>query len=160
MNSLNPQSISEIPMPKDDPHQRRPCLAVDASHQRVGAPDAFADHHIILGNKCREARDFLRIELSVAIGKHHIGLRRGANAGNHRAAIAAILLMMDDFDMRIFTREAIGDRAGLVGASVVDDDDFIIIGNARKLGEKTSHHALDVRFLVVRGQKDADAWQA
>ena len=68
--------------------------------------------------------------------------------------------MMNDFDVRVFAREAIRDRAGLIGAAVVDDDHFPILGDVGKLGKKAAHHALDVRFLIVRRQKNADARQA
>ena len=106
MNNLNPQSMSLMPIPEHHAHQHRPRLAVDAPHQMVRAMDALADNHIVLGNIGGEARDFLRIELPVAIREHDIRLRRGTNAGNHRAAIAAILLVMHDFDVRVLIARA------------------------------------------------------
>ena len=99
-------------------------------------------------------------ELPVAICEYYVGLSRRADAGNHRAPIAAILLVMDDFDVRIFTCNPIGDGSGLIGTAIIDDDNFINIGDARKLGEKAMHHPLHVRFFIVRGQKDADAGEA
>ena len=148
------------PDPQHHAHQHRPRLPVDAPHQWISAMDALARDDIVRGNKRGEACHFLRIELPIAIGEHHVGLRGRADAGDHRAAVAAILWMMHDLDVRVLAREAIRDRAGLVGAAVIDDDHFPVVGNARKLGEETPHHAFHVRFLIVRGQEDTDAWQA
>ena len=126
----------------------------------IRATDASADHHIVFGNIRGETCDLLRIELAIAVREHDVRLRRRPNAGYHRATIAAVHLMMDDFDVRIFIRKAIRNRAGFIDAPVVDDDDFISMGNARKLSDEAAHHAFDIRFLIVGGQKDADAGEA
>ena len=68
--------------------------------------------------------------------------------------------MMDDFDVTIFTREAICDRASFIGTAVIDNDDFVVLRDAGKFGEEAAHHALDVGFLVMRWEENREPRQS
>ena len=64
---------------------------------------------------------------------------------------------MNDPDPRVGGRERLGDVAGAVGASVVDDDDLEIL--QPELVERRDggrHRAPEVLSLVVRRKEDAE----
>ena len=68
--------------------------------------------------------------------------------------------MTHDLDVRVFGGQALGNLAGAIAAAVVDYNHFEIVGDVRAFGNPRAHDALDVAFLVMRRQKDADSGDA
>ena len=73
--------------------------ADDDAVQRIGAADLVAVHQIDVGRHLRpEHRELGRVVLRVAVGVEDQLLGRGSEAGLQRAAVAAVLRMVDDAD--------------------------------------------------------------
>ena len=68
--------------------------------------------------------------------------------------------MTHDLDVRVLGGEALGDLASAIAAAVVNHDHLEVVRDARAFGNPRAHDALDVAFLVMRRQKDADAGDA
>ena len=68
--------------------------------------------------------------------------------------------MMHDLDVRVFGGEALGNLAGAIAAAVVDHDHLVVVGDVRQFRQPRAHDALDVAFLIVRRQENADSWDA
>jgi hypothetical protein len=135
-------------------------MVVDAAdHDAVngiGAADLVAVHQIRIGRHLRpEVGELRRVVLRVAVRVEDELLGRRAESALQRAAVAAILRMMDDADMRIRARELVQDLRRRVDAAVVDDDDFVIRRQLRGGLDGANHHARDGAAVVVRREKDA-----
>lgn len=118
-----------------------------------------ADYNVVLWHLGCQACDVGSLELAVAVTQNGPWLVAGANARNDRGTIAAIDRMVDHLEARIGCGQAIGDLASAVAASVVDHDDFMPRGDLRQFELERRDYTLDIAFLVVAGQEDADPGQ-
>ena len=67
--------------------------------------------------------------------------------------------MVHHFDPGVSRRHPISDSAGLIAAPIVDHDHFERVGDVRHLLAEAGHDALDIGFLIMSGQKHAQAGQ-
>ena len=96
---------------------------------------------------------------SASVRKTHCKAR-GAQAGTHRGAVAAVGLVDDHAHARVEGSQVPGQLARGVGAAVVDDDHLVSVGNKLARRRRLVDGALDVLGLVVAGQDDRQAAQA
>src|SRR5205814_3197320 len=64
--------------------------------------------------------------------------------------------LMDDAELRPLVRQAIGERAGAVGAAVVDQQDLVVVERGVGRDRDVGDGAVQMGGLVVRGDEDAD----
>ena len=133
----------------------------DAVH-RVGAADLPAvDPVDIVGHLRPQRRHFRRIILAVAVGIEDEVLGRRRKSGAQRAAVAAILLVVDDADViGIDPRQLVEDPGGVVLAAVVDDHHFIVVGQRRGDLDGGDHQAGDRAGIVVGRKEHAEPGHA
>ncbi len=124
----------------------------------VGPADLVAVHQIdVVGHPFPEQGHLAGIVLGVAVGVEDELLARGLEAAAQGAAVAAILLMMNDPDLGIDARELVEDLRREVAAAVVDHDDFVIGREPSRRQQRVQHHAGDGAAVVVRGEEDAQS---
>ena len=122
---------------------------------RIGPADLVAVHQIGVGRHLGPQHGELGgIVLRVAVGVEDQLLGRRAEAGLQGAAIAAILRMMHHADVRVGSRELVGDLRGRVRAAVVDDDDLEVRRQLRRSLNGANHHARDGAAVVVRREEN------
>ena len=101
--------------------------ADDDAVQRIRAADLVAVDEVGVGRERAHSSDELaRIVLRVAVGVEDQVLGRRPEAGLQRAAVAAVLRVVNDADVRIGARQLVGDLRRRVAAAVVDDDDLVV----------------------------------
>src|ERR1700693_5595407 len=68
--------------------------------------------------------------------------------------------MTHDLDLRVSRGEALRNLASAIAAAVVNHDHFEVVSDARAFGDPRANHTLDVAFLIMRRQENADSWDA
>ena len=105
-------------------------MRCSGSERLIFQPFTQSTSSVIFG---QQHRHFGRIVLAVAVGVEDEFLGRGRETGAQRAAVAAVLRVMDDADViGIDARELVEDLRRVVAAAVVDDDHFEIGGAASR----------------------------
>ena len=111
----------------------------------------------VVGEPVPEHLEFRRVVLGVAVRIGDQILGGGGEPRSKGAAVPPVARVMDDADLRVLTRELVGDRAGGVVASVVDDDDFEVVrqsaGNLNRLDDEAGNRP----GIVVRREEHAEA---
>ena len=99
---------------------------------------------------------FRKIELAVAVGEEDQVFRAGRDSRLKGSAVSPVDRMVDDANLRIGGREAVGDGAGCVAAAVVDHDDFVIACDVLQNGQRPRHNLLDDGGFIMAWEKHAD----
>ena len=144
------------------PEQHLDGVVIDAADddavQRIGAADLVAvDQVDAIAERMPEHDHLRRIVLRVAVGVEHqlAGGRRETAAQG--AAVAAILLVVDDADLRIGAGELVENLRGRIGAAVVDDDHLEVRASAvRAVRQRRDDQAGDRPAVVVCGEEHAE----
>src|SRR5439155_16834 len=72
------------------------------------------------------------------------------------AAVAAACAVVDDADTRLARGQLVRDRAGAIGAPVVDDRHLEVVGEARQYLEGGCDEGGDVLLFVQRGEEERE----
>ncbi len=97
---------------------------------------------------------FSGIVLRVAVSVEDPVLRGTIEAGTQRAAIAAILRMMDNAHLvGVNAGQLIENLRGVVMATVIDDDDFMVVGQFAQGQQHRDDHAADGSSVIVGREK-------
>jgi hypothetical protein len=144
-----------------DPHSEQqadepsPAPGIHFSNDVVLAVESVATDDIILLNQGEQRRHFSDIELAVTIGVEDKILGGGPEAGLQGCAIAEISGMVHDFYPFVSGGDFIGNAAGGVGASVVNNNYLKVRLEMFQDRKCLLDGAGDVVLLVVAGEEDA-----
>jgi hypothetical protein len=133
---------------------------VERAVRRVGAVQAVAGDDVRRRRQRDEARELRQVELQVGVGQEDPLQAGGRQAGAHGRAVAAVAVVDQHAHPRVGGGAGVGQRARVVGAAVVDDDDLVRVGNKLARRRRLVDGALDVLGLVVAGEDQRQAAQA
>ena len=147
------------------PEQRLHGVVIHASDhnpvQRIGSTDLVAVDQVHAVDHVRPQHlQLFRIVLRIAVGVEHEILPRIRETAAQRAAVAAILRMVNDPDFGIGAGQLVGDLGRAIGAAVVDDDDLEVRRQPRGRLARGDHQARDRPAVVVGGKKHGQADRA
>ena len=98
---------------------------------------------------------FPNIVLTVAIGVKNEIFFGVLKSADERRSISQIALVMNDTEEWQFDREPIQHDTGFILASIIDNQDFEIIGDFAEFFRNSSHDTLDRVLVVVRWEKSS-----
>ncbi len=122
--------------------------------ERVVALDAVSGDDIVVADEGGEEGQVGDIKLLVSVHEHDVVAARGREAGAQRRAVAPVLRVMDDDDPVVILRDAIQQRAGAVGAAVIDDDQLELLDEVGQHVERPRKHGREISNLVVCRKHD------
>ena len=135
-----------------------PCPAIEFPQQRVFSVDPVTGDDVVLIGQLDEGREFIDVELSVAVGVEDPLFFRGVEAGLQGGAIPLVDRMLDESDVGGLLGEFLCDLGGLIGAAVIHDNHFVIVTDRLEHFEGAEREGLDVVLFVVTGEKDGETY--
>ena len=117
---------------------------------------AKADHRVGPVARREEPREIGEVELPVAVRVEDPRLRGGEEPRADGAAVAAACAVVDDADTPLARGQLVRDRAGAIGAPVVDDRHLEVVGEARQYLEGGCDEGGDVLLFVQRGEEERE----
>ena len=139
---------------KEHVHEKFEEIGVARTAESLGSFDSIADDRVVGFGVGDEIFEFGHVELQVTVGKENPIFCRRVETRLNRAAVTSIDPMMNHFNPRIGFGQSIRDLGGLVAASIVNQNDFEIVGDFRHDGLGFPYALLDVFLFVVTGKED------
>jgi len=121
---------------------------------------AGADSDVGAGIDCGdEALGFFDGGGEVGVGEHHNLSRSLEEAVADRVAFAAVAGILDEMKAGVRGHPLLDDGGGVVGGTVVDDEDVGVPGAGVYATEHAGEGCFDARSLVIGRDDDAEAWR-
>src|SRR4051812_1458830 len=152
------------PEPQDAPRVPGAAAADDAPHEppvldaaAIDVPGAQRDVGVA-AHALQQPGEVRRVVREVRVHLEHVAgaaLERAREAREVRRAEPLAQPAVEDLDLLVLGRQAVGDAARAVRRVVVDDEDPVPLGRrVAEHGERRGDDRLDVLGLVVRGQDE------
>lgn len=113
-----------------------------------------AAHHVAVGQEGEEFGDFRGRVLSVGIEGNEDFALRGAESGVEGGGLAVVAGQSKVDQLRNFFLQGAEDQRGLIGGTIVHDDDFETAGELSEDGMKFVEQGGEIFRLVVGGDHD------
>jgi hypothetical protein len=122
--------------------------------QRIGPADLVTIDQVDAGIEPAPQHFHLGgIVLAVAVGVEDELASRAGESAAQRSAVTAVLLVMDDPDLRIRARELVEDLGRVVATAVVHDDHLVVRRERPRRPQRRDHEARDGPAVVVGGKE-------
>ena len=148
---------------EEDAHRQPVGSRIGEPDERVSPPEPVADDDVwLIGclQTIDQQSEIGDAELAVAVEKCDQVVAGSAEATAQRGTIAAVHLMVNSVDLRVFTGQAIGDRRCCVTAAVIDGDDLEPFSKRGQHAECLIHEGDDVLGLIMGGKEEGELGDA
>ena len=133
--------------------------ADDLAMQRVGATDFVAVDHIDPRQHMRHQQlQLARIVLRIAVGVEDQLLGSAGKPDPQSAAVAEHFAVRHHAQLLVALRQILQHFHGVVGAAVLDDDHFVVVGQLGQRMQCRHDQAAYRPAVVVSREKCRDAW--
>src|SRR6516164_2952087 len=111
---------------KNHANQYFPAPGVDLSHPCILAINTISQHRIIFFNQWEKVLKVADIKLSIRIHKKDQIFSNGFKATNQCRTVSLVHGMANDFQASMSCGNGIKNRAGMILASIINYEDFIV----------------------------------